>query len=178
MNLSNINSYSFGILLNQQIYKGFGIRTGISYTNISYTWTHTTLSFRDMTGVNNTMPNNGVHLQQQTQTLNIPIALAYQMQTGKIIYGLYAGIQTDILQNNTLQNDLYASGNHVYSLGKYKDITLQSLIGLRIGYAINRHFSLNIEGNYRQTLQSIYDTPYLQAKPQNMSIGIGLGYKF
>jgi hypothetical protein len=168
-----ISSYSVGVVFNKNIYKGLGLRTGISYTSISYDIKHN-LAVYDVF-IASGGPNT---LHQQTQLVNIPISVFYQQQTGKFIYGLQAGIQADILVNNKLDNDLYARGSHVYSFGTYNNLNINGLAGLRLGYMLNSHFSLNVEANYRQALGSVYDTPYLQSNPHSLGMGLGLGYRF
>ncbi len=170
-----ISSYSAGVVFNKNIYKNLGLRTGINYTSISYD-IQNDLRFYDPSGASQGAQMNTLH--QQTQLVNVPISVFYQQQTGKFVYGLQAGIQADILLSNKLDNDLFVAGNHVYSFGTYNNLNINALAGLRFGYMINSHFSINLEGNYRQALGSVYDTPYLQSNPQSLGLGMGLGYKF
>lgn len=177
MNPTMISSYSIGFAINQVLYKGLGIRGGANYQATSYELQHTKLIFVDPTFV--TQPSTKpVILQQKTSLLTIPISLSYQLQTGNFVYGLHAGVQTDILLQNSLTNNYYNVGDHVYSFGSYNSLNFNSLVGIRLGYMITPHFSINMEASYRKSLNSVYDTPYLQSNPQNIGAGISVGYRF
>ncbi len=177
MNPRMVSSYSVGFAINQAIYKGFGIRGGANYQAINYELQHTKLYFTAPSGQAQ-VPTTSIILQQKTALLTVPISLSYQVQTGNFICGLHAGVQTDILLQNSLTNNYYNLGNHVYSFGSYNSLNFNSLVGLRLGYMITEHFSLNMEASYRKALNSVYDTPYLQSNPQNIGAGILVGYRF
>ncbi len=177
MNPTMISSYSIGFAVNQTIYKGLGIRVGANYQATSYELQHTKLYFYDPRNVAQP-PTKPVILQQQTALLTIPISLSYQLQTGNFVYGLHAGVQTDILLQNSLTNNYYNVGDHVYNFGSYNSLNFNSLVGIRLGYMITPHFSVNMEASYRKALNSVYDTPYLQSNPLNIGAGMSVGYRF
>ena len=177
MNPTMISSYSIGFAINQVLYKGLGIRGGANYQAVSYELQHTKLHFT-VPSSQAQVPTKPVILQQQTALLTIPISLSYQLQTGNFVYGLHAGVQTDILLQNSLTNNYYNVGDHVYNFGSYNSLNFNSLVGIRLGYMITPHFSINMEASYRKSLNSVYDTPYLQSNPQNIGAGISVGYRF
>lgn len=177
MNPTMISSYSFGFAINQVLYKGLGIRGGANYQATSYELQHKSLYFYSPRDAAQS-PTKPVILQQKTALLTIPVSLSYQVQTGNFVCGLHAGVQTDILLQNSLTNNYYASGDHVYSFGTYNTLNFNGLAGIRFGYMITPHFSVNMEASYRKALNSVYDTPYLQSNPQNIGAGMSLGYRF
>jgi hypothetical protein len=177
MNPTMISSYSIGFAISQVVYKGLGIRGGANYQATSYELQHTKLYFYSPRDAAQS-PTKPVILQQQTALLTIPISLSYQLQTGNFVYGLHAGVQTDILLQNSLTNNYYNIGDHVYNFGSYNSLNFNSLVGIRLGYMITPHFSINMEASYRKSLNSVYDTPYLQSNPQNIGAGISVGYRF
>jgi hypothetical protein len=174
LKLKNIASYAVMTHFNQNLYKGLGIQIGLGYTGINYEIEHTKFAFYEPS-VNTGSASNIVY--QKTALLNIPIALTYSLHTGKLVYGLQAGIQTDMLLQNSVTNKL-ASNGHVYNFGNYNTLNFNALAGFRIGYLVTPTISINAEINYRKALHSVYDTPYLQSNPQWLGFGTGLAYKF
>jgi hypothetical protein len=174
-NMTNINSISLGLQVSKNLVGNFGLRSGLFYTSSNYeVQTNTTYFISTVSGLQ-TSPNT---LVSKTQLLSVPLVAFYQMQTGKLVYGLQAGVQTDFLLQNTLNNSLETQFGHTYSFGEYKKVNFNGLVGLRIGYLVLPKLLFSAEANYRKALHSIYDTQNLQANPQWLSIGFGLGYKF
>lgn len=172
---TNLTSYSFAVGVNKKLYKGFGLQAGLGYTSVSYVIEHKNFFFFNPTIIQGSAPNT---LYQKTGLLNIPVALTYGLQTGKVFYGLQAGIQTDVLLENSLDNKLAKSGGHVYSFGEYNTLNFNGLAGLKVGYLITPNISIHTELNYRKALNSVYDTPNLKSNPDWLGLGFGMGYRF
>lgn len=175
-NMTNLTSMSLGLQVSKNLIGNFGLRSGLLYTSSNYEVKTNTISFvpvlpRGADSVPNTVTSN-------TQLLSVPLLAFYQMQTGKLVYGLQAGLQTDFLLQNTLNNSLESQFGHTYSFGEYKKVNFNGLVGLRIGYLVLPKLLFSAEANYRKALHSVYDTQNLQAHPQWLSVGFGLGYKF
>jgi hypothetical protein len=174
-NMTNINSLSLGLQVSKNLIGNFGLRSGLFYTSSNYEVQTTTTYFISTASGLQTSPNT---LFSKTQLFSVPLVAFYQMQTGKLVYGLQAGVQTDFLLQNTLNNSLESQFGHTYSFGEYKKVNFNGLVGLRIGYLVLPKLLFSAEANYRKALHSVYDTPNLQAHPQWLSVGFGLGYKF
>lgn len=174
-NMTNINSMSLGLQVSKNLIGNFGLRSGLLYTSSNYEVNTNTTYFISTASGLQTLPNT---VTSNTQLLSVPLVAFYQMQTGKLVYGLQAGVQTDFLLQNTLNNSLESQFGHSYSFGEYKKVNFNGLVGLRIGYLVLPKLLFSAEANYRKALHSVYDTQNLQANPQWLSVGFGLGYKF
>ncbi len=172
--INNTQSFAVGLQISRNLIGNFGLRSGLLYNQMSYEVNTITFA-NNPVAVEAPKPNV---LSNQTQLLSVPLLAFYQQQTGKLVYGVQLGMQTDVLLQNTLTNQLEQSKNHVYSFGSYNSLNFNGLAGLKVGYLLMPHWLVSIEGNYRKALHSVYDNPNLQATPHWLQVGVGLGYKF
>ncbi|WP_448518441.1 outer membrane beta-barrel protein [Rhodoflexus sp.] len=114
-------------------------------------------------------------IEVHTQMLSVPLQLAYVSQ-GKFGYQFSAGIAGDITLGHTIHSRRVEGVE--YTFGNYKAFNISGLAGVGLFYNFTPHLGIQLDANYRRSLNSVYQTPHLQANPQWISFGGGLLYKF
>jgi len=166
-------TFSIGIEAGRTLWKGFGLKGGVLYTENRFEFNKTISAI----AITSAALVRQVQIKNTTQQIGIPISAFYQKDLGKFTVGVHAGMQTDFLLNNTVGNSIEQEG-HTFNFGTYKSLTLSGITGLQVGYQLMPRMQIFVESSYRQSLSSVYDTHFLQAQPSWFNVGSSLRYKF
>ncbi len=166
-------TFSVGIEASRILWKGFGLKGGVLYTENQFQFNKEI--FAVVVSVANS--KRQIVISNTIQQIGVPISAFYQKDLGKFTVGVHAGVQTDMLLNNTVTNSRSDEG-HTVSFGTHKSLTFAGITGFQVGYQLMPRVQIFVESSYRQSLSSVYDTPLLQAQPSWFNVGSSLRYKF
>ncbi len=115
-------------------------------------------------------------LQVKQSSWGIPLLVGADWQNKNGLGLLFmAGLQANFANSSQVSNQFTLAQ---YDLGTYQKMNLAGLVRFGANYAITEHFNLGLESSYLQTLQNIYSSSHLEARPSRLGFSANLRYRF
>jgi hypothetical protein len=117
-------------------------------------------------------------LLERLDYLEIPLILRYRVLDRKLNLYISGGMSTNILINNNVFVD---NGSDIVKGGAIlmaRPVNYSSIMGLGLGYQINRNLSIGFEPYFKYFLQSYTTSSQISSNPYALGVFTGVIYRF